>query len=157
MELAREIFGKLQKKGALIIGAGKMSKLAARHLLRKGAAGLLITNRSRARAEQVASVVGGEVVPYDLPQSLTRADLELSGLLKAASDHFRDQSRLADSMVTEGQMLADRLANGVRPKYSDGGVGGFQISKMRSITSSRDGVTVRVSLWAAPSCAQAFR
>ncbi|HEX3685371.1 MAG TPA: glutamyl-tRNA reductase [Bryobacteraceae bacterium] len=66
VELAREIFGSLKKKRVLIIGAGKMSEGAARHLLGAGAAEILIANRTPERAEEIARVFRGEVVPYDL-------------------------------------------------------------------------------------------
>jgi glutamyl-tRNA reductase len=65
VELAREIFGSLNKKRVLIIGAGKMSEAAARHLLRAGATEILITNRSSERADEVARLFRGQVIPYD--------------------------------------------------------------------------------------------
>ena len=79
VELAREIFGSLNKKRVLIIGAGKMSESAARHLLRAGIAEVLITNRTRARAEEMAELFQGSVVPYEqLPQRLADADIVIS-------------------------------------------------------------------------------
>ena len=50
VELAREIFGSLAKKRVLIVGAGKMSEGAARHLLRAGASEIFVTNRTEGRA-----------------------------------------------------------------------------------------------------------
>jgi glutamyl-tRNA reductase len=79
VELAREIFGSLNKKRVLIVGAGKMSEATARHLLRAGAAEILITNRTQQRAEELASLFRGEVVPYELfPQRLGDADILIS-------------------------------------------------------------------------------
>jgi glutamyl-tRNA reductase len=66
VELAREIFGSLRKKRVLVIGAGKMSEATVRDLLRAGAAELLITNRTPVRAEALAKLFFGEVVPYEL-------------------------------------------------------------------------------------------
>jgi glutamyl-tRNA reductase len=66
VELAREIFGSLNKKRVLIVGAGKMSEGAAKHLLRAGAQDIFITNRTRERAEDLAALFHGEVVSYDL-------------------------------------------------------------------------------------------
>ena len=65
VELAREIFGSLAKKRVLVIGAGKMSEGAARHLLRAGAEEIFITNRTPERAREVAALFRGEVLPYD--------------------------------------------------------------------------------------------
>lgn len=79
VELAREIFGSLHKKRVLIIGAGKMSESAARHLLRAGIAEILITNRTRQRAEEMAQLFLGSVVPYEqFPYRLADADIVIS-------------------------------------------------------------------------------
>jgi glutamyl-tRNA reductase len=66
IELAREIFGSLKHKRVMLIGAGKMSELAARHLQRSGIERILVTNRTQSRAEEVASLVQGTIVRYDL-------------------------------------------------------------------------------------------
>ena len=65
VELAREIFGSLAKKRVLIIGAGKMSEGAARHLIRAGADEIFITNRTPERAQQLSQLFRGQVLPYD--------------------------------------------------------------------------------------------
>src|SRR5208282_3547717 len=54
VELAREIFGSLAGKRVLLIGAGKMSESAARHLRRSGVSDILVANRTRARADALA-------------------------------------------------------------------------------------------------------
>jgi glutamyl-tRNA reductase len=64
VELAREIFGALKGRTVMLIGAGKMSELAARHLHRSGAA-ILVTNRTLSRAEELAGLVDGSIVPYE--------------------------------------------------------------------------------------------
>ena len=56
VELARDIFGSLHMKRVLIVGAGKMSEGAARHLLAPGAAEILITNRTPERAHELAKL-----------------------------------------------------------------------------------------------------
>jgi glutamyl-tRNA reductase len=65
VELAREIFGDLNSVNVLLVGAGKMSLLAARHLKRNGAAKIFVCNRTRERAVELAAEVGGEVVEFD--------------------------------------------------------------------------------------------
>jgi glutamyl-tRNA reductase len=65
VDLARQIFGDLRSKHALLIGAGKMAELAAKHLRRAGCGRIHVTNRTRARAEQMAALVEGEVLDYD--------------------------------------------------------------------------------------------
>jgi glutamyl-tRNA reductase len=65
VELAREIFGKLQGKKVLVIGAGKMAESAARHLRRAGVSEILVTNRTRERAVAMAEEVGGRMIDYE--------------------------------------------------------------------------------------------
>jgi glutamyl-tRNA reductase len=79
VELAKQIFGSLNKKRVLVIGAGKMSESAARHLLRAGASRLLITNRTAARARQLADVFRAEVIPYEaFEQRLSEVDIVIA-------------------------------------------------------------------------------
>jgi glutamyl-tRNA reductase len=79
VELAREIFGALNGKRVLIIGAGKMSEGTARHLLRAGASEIFITNRTAQRASEVAALFQGTVVPYDeFPQRLGGMDIVIA-------------------------------------------------------------------------------
>ncbi|HMF63319.1 MAG TPA: glutamyl-tRNA reductase [Edaphobacter sp.] len=66
VDLARKIFGTLQGKTVLLVGAGKMSELAARHLIQQGAANILVANRTQSRAEKIAAEFNGQVIPFDL-------------------------------------------------------------------------------------------
>lgn len=65
VDLARQIFGSLHDKRVLLIGAGKMSELAARHLHTAGCGSILVTNRTRPRAVEMAELVNGHVIEYD--------------------------------------------------------------------------------------------
>ena len=65
VDLARQIFGHLGDKRVLLIGAGKMSELAARHLHAAGCGTILVTNRTRSRAVEMADVVSGDVIEYE--------------------------------------------------------------------------------------------
>ncbi|MCC7174145.1 MAG: glutamyl-tRNA reductase [Bryobacterales bacterium] len=65
VELAREIFGSLAGKKVLVVGAGKMSELAARYLHRSGASQIFVTNRTHDRAVEMASLFQGTVVEYN--------------------------------------------------------------------------------------------
>ncbi len=64
VELARKIFGTLTGKTVLIVGAGKMSELAARHLVQQGADKIIVTNRTRERAERMAEHFNGRVIEF---------------------------------------------------------------------------------------------
>jgi glutamyl-tRNA reductase len=65
VELAKKIFGDLKGKTILLIGAGEMSELAARHLLRQGVGRIIIANRTYARAEAMAAEFQGTPVAFD--------------------------------------------------------------------------------------------
>jgi glutamyl-tRNA reductase len=79
VELAREIFGSLNRKRVLIIGAGKMSESAGRHMLRNGSAELFITNRTQQRADEMAVLFSGATIPYDLfPSRLHEIDIVIA-------------------------------------------------------------------------------
>jgi glutamyl-tRNA reductase len=64
VELARRIFGSLDGHTVMIVGSGKMGELAAKHLHRSGAKRILVTNRTRERAEEMAAVFSGHAVEY---------------------------------------------------------------------------------------------
>jgi glutamyl-tRNA reductase len=64
VELAREIFATLNDKKVMIVGAGKMSELAARHLRRSGATQIFVTNRTHERAVEMAQIFEGKIVDY---------------------------------------------------------------------------------------------
>ncbi len=64
VELARKIFGSLTNRTVMIVGAGKMSELAARHLRRSGAAHVFVTNRTHERCVEMAKLFEGTPVEY---------------------------------------------------------------------------------------------
>jgi glutamyl-tRNA reductase len=76
VELARKIFGSLAHKTIMIVGAGKMSELAARHLRRSGAAHVFVTNRTHERAVEMAQLFQGTPVEYTrFPAMLPEVDI----------------------------------------------------------------------------------
>ena len=74
--LARKIFGRLQGRRVLGVGAGEISKLPAQHLRSHGAAEIVITSRTAAHADILATEVGGRAVPWaDRLPALAQADI----------------------------------------------------------------------------------
>ena len=65
VDLAMKVVGDLSAADILVIGAGKMSELTARHLLDKGAPSIFVSNRSYAHAEELASKFNGSVIRFD--------------------------------------------------------------------------------------------
>lgn len=76
VELAKKIFGDISDKVILLIGAGEMSELAARHLINNGVKRLIVANRTWQRAQDLAEAFDGEPVPFDQIQDvLYQADI----------------------------------------------------------------------------------
>jgi glutamyl-tRNA reductase len=79
VELAEKIFGSLKGKSVCLVGAGKMSELAARHLLAHGAASVFVTNRTYDRAVVLAAKFKGEAVRFDeIYNVCDRADIVIT-------------------------------------------------------------------------------
>ncbi|MEW5974795.1 MAG: glutamyl-tRNA reductase [Acidobacteriota bacterium] len=79
VELARKIFGELQEKKVLILGAGKMSELTAMHLLNSGVRGVVVSNRTYGKAEELARKLRGEAASFDdIERHLGTADIVIS-------------------------------------------------------------------------------
>jgi glutamyl-tRNA reductase len=79
VELARKIFGSLQGRTVFLVGAGKMSELAARHLVQQGAGAILVTNRTQERARRMAETFQGRVIPFDeIYDVASQADIVIS-------------------------------------------------------------------------------
>jgi glutamyl-tRNA reductase len=80
VELARKIFGSLRERRVLLVGAGKMSELAARQMVQDGALASVLGGRTFERAEQLAAALGGRAAPFEaLRDELARADIVISG------------------------------------------------------------------------------
>jgi glutamyl-tRNA reductase len=79
VELAKKIFGSLEGKCIFVVGAGKMSELAAKHLISSGASAIYVTNRTYERAVQLAAAFSGTAVPFEeLFEQLPKADIVIS-------------------------------------------------------------------------------
>ena len=76
VELARKIFAGLTGRAVLLVGAGKMSELAARHLVDQGAFPIYVVNRTWSRAQEMARALSGTAVPWDeLEVALASVDI----------------------------------------------------------------------------------
>ncbi len=78
VELAKKIFSSLKDQTVLLIGAGEMGKLAARHLVTHGVKQIMITTRNVQRALELSEQFHGTVVPFeDFRSALPKADIVL--------------------------------------------------------------------------------
>jgi len=78
VELARRVFDTLKGATVLLVGAGEMAELAARHLNSYGAERILIANRTFERAEEFARELNGRAIPLsEFERNLSEADIVL--------------------------------------------------------------------------------
>ncbi len=76
VELARKIFGSLEGKVVMLLGAGEMAELAARHLLNNGVKSVLVANRTFERAVEMAKEFNGSAVRFEeFPSELVMTDI----------------------------------------------------------------------------------
>jgi glutamyl-tRNA reductase len=76
VELAKKIFAGLTGRAVLLLGAGKMGELAAKHLVEHGAFPIYVVNRTWSRAQEMARALAGTAVPFDdLPNAVAAVDI----------------------------------------------------------------------------------
>src|SRR5207247_1670365 len=91
VELAKTIFAKLAGRAVLLLGAGKMSELAAKHLVEQGAFPIYVVNRTWARAQELARALSGTAVPFEeLGTALAAVDIVITSTGAAAPIVTRD-------------------------------------------------------------------
>jgi glutamyl-tRNA reductase len=79
VSLARRVYEDLSEHNALLVGAGDMNALTARHFMSAGIKGMVIANRTLARAQALAVELNAHAVPLsDLDQELAAADIVIS-------------------------------------------------------------------------------
>jgi glutamyl-tRNA reductase len=106
VELGKKIFDSFAGRTALLIGAGEMAELAARHLVNAGVSNVLLANRSEEPARKLATELGGTPVPFNrLTEHLSRADIVICST--AADDYI----------VTEPMMRAASATRRNRPVF----------------------------------------
>lgn len=119
VELAKKVFGTLEGRSILIVGAGKMSELTAKHLVSQGIARVLVANRTFARAEEMAAKFSGVPIPYEqLYESMREADIVISST--AATEYVITKADLAP--VTRSRTRPLFLIDIAVPRDIDPGV-----------------------------------
>lgn len=79
VDLAKKIFGSLHGKKIYLVGAGKMTELAARYLVTQGASSIFVSNRTYESAAQLARKFGGEAIRFDhLHATADQADIVIT-------------------------------------------------------------------------------
>ncbi len=97
VELAAKIFDRLEDKTAMLIGAGKMGELAARHLLAHGVGSVIVTNRTFDRAVELARELHATPVPFEnFPKYLQMADIVIGST--GATDFVLTEQMIVDAL-----------------------------------------------------------
>ncbi len=78
VELAKKIFSDLSEKTVLLVGAGEMAKLAARHFIASGVRHVRVTTRNPQHGLELAERFGGTAVPFEqCREDMASADIVL--------------------------------------------------------------------------------
>jgi len=106
VELAKKIFAGLSGRAVLLLGAGKMGELAAKHLVEQGAFPIYVVNRTWSRAQDMARALSGTAVPFD----------ELAAAL-AAVDIVVTSTGAPTPIVTRDMVARVMHGRGARPLF----------------------------------------
>ncbi len=109
VELAKKIFSDLHEKTVLLIGAGEMAKLAARHLIAHGVRHVRITTRTPQHAVDLAAKFDGTAVPFDqFKDDMASADIVL---VSTGAAHYlvgaEDVRRAVEERMNRPMFLID--------------------------------------------------
>lgn len=96
--LAERIFGNLGEKRVLLLGAGEMGRLAAKHLAERQVGAIWISNRTQEKAEEVLKELDATVIPFeDVFQRLAEVDIVVASMAAEAyvirSHHVEEAMR----------------------------------------------------------------
>ncbi len=95
VELARKIFGVLNDKTVMLIGAGEMAELAVEHLIRNNAAKVWVANRTFEKGVELAKQFKGQAIRFEeIPESLKTVDIIISST--GASDYVIQRDQVKD-------------------------------------------------------------
>lgn len=101
VELARKVFDSLEGRTILVLGAGKMSELTAKHLVSNGVKAVLVANRTFERAVELAEKFEGEAIRYDdLFTRMSEADIVISST--AAQHYVITREAVATTLKSRG-------------------------------------------------------
>ena len=111
VELARKIFGSLEGRQVMILGAGTTAELVVEALGRDGIRGLVVSNRTYERASELARRLSGHAVRFDeMPFELAKTDILIASTAAPHPLVTRDGFRHARKGTSSGQLLILDLA-----------------------------------------------
>jgi len=122
VELARQIFGTLENKKVLLLGAGQMSELSACELLKQGAHSVCVINRTLEHAVELAQKLGGVAIAFEERwQHMADADIIICSTSCPHTILSRDEAELmVRGRTDKSQPLV--IADIAMPRNVDPGV-----------------------------------
>jgi len=140
VELGKKIFGSLKGQSVLLIGAGEMAELSARHLINAGVSRVLIANRTEEASQRLAREFGGEAVNFEqLADYLHDADIVICST--GAGEYVVTASMAREALNRRRNRPAFFIDISV-PRNLDPAIGGlpnvfvFDIDDLESVISS---------------------
>jgi glutamyl-tRNA reductase len=140
VELGKKIFQSLRGQTALMIGAGEMAALSARHLVHAGVSRVLLANRTEEPAARLAAELGAEAVSFDqLSNFLAEADIVICS---TAADHYVVTEKMAREALAKRRNRPSFFIDISVPRNIDPAVGNipnvfvFDIDDLESVVSS---------------------
>ena len=98
VDLAEKIFGDLERRSVLILGAGDTGERVARSLQSRGARSLFVSNRHHERAAALAAELGGQALGFEDWERVAAADLDIIVSTTAAPHHVITRAQIEDIM-----------------------------------------------------------
>lgn len=140
VELGKKIFDSLAGRTALLIGAGEMAELSARHLVTAGVERVLLANRTEQHAERLADEFGGKTIQLDnLAEYLAEADIIICS---TAADEYLITEQMAREALSKRRNRPSFFIDISVPRNIDPAVGKlsnafvFDIDDLESVISS---------------------
>lgn len=140
VELGKKIFDSLKGQTALLIGAGEMAELSARHLINAGISRVMVANRTDASAQQLAESFGGEAVSFArLADHLAEADVVICS---TGADEYVVTEQMARQALNRRRNRPSFLIDISVPRNVDPAIGNipnmfvFDIDDLESVISS---------------------
>src|SRR6266850_8452576 len=140
VELGKKIFDSLAGRTALLVGAGEMAELSARHLVNAGVTRVLLANRTEERAGHLATELGGESVSFErLSDHLAEADIIICS---TAADEYVITEQMAREALSRRRNRPSFFIDISVPRNIDPAVGNianvfvFDIDDLESVISS---------------------
>jgi glutamyl-tRNA reductase len=140
VELGKKIFDSLKGRTALLIGAGEMAELSARHLINAGVSRVMVANRTGAAAQELADAFGGAAVNFDrLADHLAEADVVICS---TGADEYVVTEAMAREALTKRRNRPSFFIDISVPRNIDPAIGKipnmfiFDIDDLESVITS---------------------